>query len=74
MFDSHLFYAVADAPAGLIRSAIAQAGVTIGQFLSWLGTGDNAEVLVKIGVEFATGNETQAISDLVALLSTHPNS
>lgn len=71
MFDLHpaAFHAIADAPPGLIRSAISQAGITIGQFWTWVTTGNHALQLIQIGVEFASGQQAQAIADLVALLT-----
>lgn len=69
MFDYATFHAIAGAPPGLIRRAIAQAGITFSQFITWLGTGNHALELLQIGVEFALGNQTQAVQDLVALLT-----
>lgn len=63
------FHAVGDAPPGLIRRALQASGVSILQFLQWLRQPGSVAALAQIGVEFATGNSTQAIQDLANLLT-----
>jgi hypothetical protein len=61
--------AIAASPPGLVKQAIAMAGMTILEFWQWLIEPGHLAAFLKVAGEFST-NPIQAINDLVALLAT----